>query len=148
MREIKFQAWDNVNHKMYGVGEQEDMYFYFDSSGIKAEWFFSSAGDSEILEHLIYRQYTGLKDKTGKEIYEGDICSVVEVMESQGELSSKEYFTEIKWDEASFVVKSGHKDFDTFLSSWFECGGFRYPQIEFEIIGNIYENPELLEGAK
>ncbi len=132
MREVKFQAWDNVNRKMYGVGEQEDMHFYFDSSGIKAEWFFSSAGDSEILEHLIYRQYTGLKDKNGKEIFQGDILHI------DKRFNGSDIYGKVYWKDSGYaLITSRGSDTST--------GYLEIVSPYTEIVGNIYENPELME---
>jgi uncharacterized phage protein (TIGR01671 family) len=76
-------------------------------------------------------QYTGLKDKNGKEIYEGDICNCREY----------ECFGKIEWNEDNagfyfYVVVEGG-GFDE------ECL-YEYAD-ELEVIGNIYDNPELLE---
>lgn len=69
-------------------------------------------------------QYTGLKDKNGKEIYEGDIV----------EKNGINYW--IKWEDGCFVIWRGEKNISFVIGShvsW--C----------EVIGNIHENPELLE---
>ena len=68
-------------------------------------------------------QYTGLKDKNGKEIYEGDILLT----------NNQTYNYEVKFEDCSFGVQTKHYGFINLIG----CG-------ELEIIGNIYENPELL----
>ena len=75
-------------------------------------------------------QYTGLKDCNGKMIFEGDI---VDMLRENVEVGV------IEWDEstARFIVSAG-----TF------CVNFdNYYSTAFEVIGNIYDNPELLEGV-
>ena len=73
-------------------------------------------------------QYTGLKDKTGKEIYEGDILNIYQHGRVVVEFAEGCYGA---WD---------HYGFSPFRGTLFGCGG--------EIIGNIHENPELLEVSR
>ncbi len=83
----------------------------------------------------IFLQYTGIKDKNGKEIYEGDIV----------EYHIKKDICTVKWDNKQCGYMVNHKDVEDEESSY----SFRLTadDISFiEVIGNIYENPELLEG--
>lgn len=77
-------------------------------------------------------QYTGLKDKNGKEIYEGDICKY-----DNGITNSIPYIFTVHWDsvKARFCeANEGNKTDGSFLYS-----------DKTEVIGNIYEHPELLK---
>ena len=112
-REIKFRAW--FDNKMFYEGWNEDFF---------------------VTKELIFRyekdimQFTGLKDKNGKEIYEGDIMSNgydtfnIEFFDAKFHAT---FMPESKEDK----VKQGYDYFNT-----------------MEVIGNIYENPELLNNAK
>ena len=84
------------------------------------------------------QQYTGLHDKNGKEIYEGDI---VQTYDGKG---NKEYVQEIKWEEyASCCECSTDHGFNTGSLYYYFDG--KTPTGTSEVIGNIYENPELLK---
>ena len=114
MRELKFRAWDDVEKRMYyGNTEQFD-----DMLGFRFQHFET--------DKPVYMQYTGLKDKNSKEIYEGDIL----------ESNHKLFRFEVIWSEdwAMFTVKG---DSVEALIRW---------ATYCEVIGNIYENPELLKG--
>ena len=88
-------------------------------------------------EDVILMQSTGLFDKNGKEIFEGDILAV----ETDDETLNVNVF----WDEehALFMFESKQYNEKEALAELLE--DYSYP---FEIIGNIYENPELLEVTK
>lgn len=118
MRDIKFRAWNKKYKEMYYPKDMRLTFTSvvnkgFDVSVIKNE---SSVNFvSEILELM---QYTGLKDKNGKEIYEGDI-----LMGNNA----------VRWDKN--------------LLQWETSDGlmlWAYRKDWLEIIGNIYETPELL----
>ena len=86
---------------------------------------------TEEFEGVVLMQYTGIKDKNGKEIYEGDIVSVT------GSKSVGVYTTCIIKDGQGFKIKD-NKTIIMDYKEMFLC----------TIIGNIYENPELLTGDR
>ena len=104
MREIKFRVWDNAREMFTAVNP----FCGFDGNRLRAD-------DGT---RFILMQYTGLKDKNGKEIYEGDI--VVETEQDDSTLQRT-----VVWNES--------------------FGGWSlFNKSAYEIIGNIYENPELI----
>ena len=120
MREIKFRAWDKENEEMYDVAmidvETGEVAYTDHPTGYNAD---------ALLEQVELMQYTGLKDKNGKEIYEGDILK---------DCDTREIKTVI-WHKNCFILR--------------DTKGFyqwTYFEDEHEVIGNIYENPELLEA--
>jgi uncharacterized phage protein (TIGR01671 family) len=128
MREIKFRAWDKRE-------KQWDNQFSIHADGYAYITYITGGFYEEALELTPARyelmQYTGLKDKNGKGVYEGDI------------ICYKEFPAVISYDIE--VVKwekwiTGFSPFNVYDS---DCGHY-FPFDDFEVIGNIYENPELL----
>lgn len=132
MREIKFRAWDKEKNKMYysltlypscQIVVDDDSVGILKSTSVK---FPLNPGEFELM------QYTGLKDKNGREIYEGDI---------------------VQWGHLSHgYIKSVIE----FVAGIFQ----QYPQtagvissslnqivLNCEVVGNIYENPEILKAG-
>lgn len=124
-REIKFRAWKKENspemiHIVSSIDwANKDISFRYRLNS----WTFRD--DKESLDNIILMQYTGLKDKNGVEIYEGDIIV--------WEYSEKPQ--EVFWDNSicGFSTKHYHL--------WRTVK-------KVKVIGNIYENPELLEASK
>lgn len=131
MREIKYRAWDNVESKMYHCGEEIDMIFEIRGNGIECTDVRNvspSGYGVDSMEHLIYMQYTGLKDKNSTEIYEWDI---VDTLDGLGVVIFEEMI-------GSFAIE--------YLICKIALPNYLAQQnAELEVVGNIYENPELLK---
>jgi uncharacterized phage protein (TIGR01671 family) len=115
-REIKFRAW-RLEEMWYPEDLQKDFYMDFDGRIVR-KW-----DGQGLTNQFTLMQYTGLKDKNGVEIYEGDI--------------TKEQIG-LRSDEISVVM---------FKNGYFNAHG-RNIYDKMEVIGNIYQNPELLTPNK
>ena len=118
-REIKFRAWFKPLKRMYIVRELK-----FERNGNIVVITNHNGGTAPINYELM--QFTGLKDKKGKEIYEGDIVMVdgrrCKIIFRLGEFTMQQ-----ESNKNAYYCIGYHSD----------C----------EVIGNIYENPELLKGS-
>ena len=126
-REIKFRIWSTENRR-YERERLPNNVLKFGFDLFELELFL----DEDERDNYIFEQYTGIKDKNGKEIYEGDIVF---------------FFTE-HFDKATGGFDG--EDEHNATVEWFDSG-FAFmdkipydPNIECEVIGNINENPELL----
>ena len=118
-REIKFRVWDVGNKEMLEVQELDfEPTFHGGRIAIRPDQY----SDYFDPEDMILMQYTGLHDKNGKEIYEGDRVYIV----------PEDEYGEVKWDNetARFVVI--YDDIWTDFDNWY---GY-----DLEVVGTIYDS--------
>lgn len=136
MREIKFRAW--ADGKMHH--QSDGQWWMFGDSGF---WSLSRIEPEEInicdsleSENPVLMQYTGIKDRNGVEIYEGDIVTIWhEELFCEGDQTGV-----VEWDKSGGWLIS------------FDSVSIVLTSIDLEfacplVIGNVYENPELLAPA-
>lgn len=146
MREIKFRAFHKERKKFYFFGTlvycDEYNHLGFDLINHEVDGGPYCNIDSKTDDFENIQQYIGLKDKNGKEIYEGDIVltTYISLEESKSELSPIPSFSKVKNKKEIVELKGG--GFFPFTRLWAH-GNEDF--IKFtEVIGNIYENKELL----
>jgi uncharacterized phage protein (TIGR01671 family) len=140
MREIKFRAWNNSSKEMeYFTSHKMGLQYRCGEFEVSSGW--DSYGNPTYNEdnnnkHEIM-EYTGLKDKNGKEIYEGDIVRFYFSADTgiNGE-GATEIIDSVTFENGCFYFMN-HK-------VWKGAYAWRYNEY-CEVIGNIHENPELLK---
>lgn len=119
MRPIKFRAWDVVNNEMLSWNEVDNL----DDDGTMPFRQIVSCAAYQLM------QFTGLKDKNGKEIYEGDIVKYPGLLGGVVKFNDKYAGWRLHFTSCSYGMNIHHKN-------------------DYEIIGNIYETSELIEGGQ
>jgi len=138
MREIKFRAYD-VRKKIMTDGFDQRHTLYISFSGEVSQFYSENDGSREMqtVGDLILMQCTSLKDKNGKEIYEGDIVRMKK-------LDGKFTTAKIVWDISTFECGYDWEGIygDDGLHDY-GGGASTFRPENLEVIGNIFENPEL-----
>jgi uncharacterized phage protein (TIGR01671 family) len=150
--ELKFRAWDKKESKWLFGYEYPNLggFSLIGETVLMGE--FSSLPLEKLINDVVIMQYTGLKDKDGKEIYEGDILSasrtVTGVPLPNGKIA--EIFGNVStetrtWDEVLIAeIKVNNNSISFELPE--EGGTYQERGIKLKwiIIGNVYENPDLI----
>lgn len=132
MREIKFRAWDNEIKRMIYEFSIVGIETRLDDDGSLIIGTYTKNGDWYELKRL---QFTGLEDKNGKEIFEGDVIEWIAVGREGGNI--EDIGRKMNMGKSKVFFEDGK-----FLSHNTIPVGHHYTD-EIEVIGNIYENPEL-----
>lgn len=121
MREIKFRAWDKDEDEMItGFGlTPDDLFPYI----IPANDEGYDPANYAYYDNAVLMQFTGQQDVHGQDIYEGDILALVS--HSEAIRRNPQYLKVVEWHGAGFNIRTGRS---------------------FEVLGNIYENKELLDA--
>lgn len=134
MRELRFRVWIKDEERYYDESDEEsymivpngNVTYTSESYEEDGVWFNDTTSATN---DVVVEQYTGLKDKNGKEIYEGDIVGYA--------YTGCNYIVVYRRYDASFVLENDDRE---------EAIHFHYDrQSDYEVAGNIHENPELLE---
>lgn len=126
MEKIKFRAWDESRKKIFNSNMNKWVELRMSDDGEVKAFNYKFGGEAQELKLM---PYTGLKDKNGVEIYEGDI------VEDHNGTGFVEYVEKYAAHRVNYKNGSAKWFYDYILN------GERCP---IEVIGNIYENPELI----
>ena len=127
-RQIKFRAWVKRvgGHEFGRMAKVIGMYGNYNSAHVRG--IDCAIDDLVSVDDIELMQFTGLEDIDKIEIYEGDIVSVYSAYDEH------RFKGVVGFSDASFMIKND------------ACTYYRWMDYEVEVLGNIYENSELLEG--
>jgi uncharacterized phage protein (TIGR01671 family) len=122
-RKLKFRAWDKLNKSFIYSHTGHQMHYILTLDGRFQNLQNGSGGDEYVVQ-----QYTGLKDKNGKDIYEGDFIKA-----TSDQYENENFVGKVIFDEGSYLT-------------WINKNDIRgINEDDFEVIGNIFDNPGLLK---
>ena len=125
----KYRAWDSAKKEMF-----KDTFAITESGQVVVveQESVASSPDYVFVDHLVIMQSTGLKDKNGKEIFEGDIVKM-----SKDVYSEPTYYEVVRHRGGAYHLESKQHGCELWLR-----------HTDCEVVGNLYENPELLEDME
>ena len=131
MREILFRGKQEYKNKEWAFGSLHSEYGETDKNGQRKIDYriLGMRGECDYVLSETVGQFTGLTDKNGKKIFEGDI---------------------LKFGDCGIYPVWWDADFFTFGSCWFSDFDplYKYDRNKIEVIGNIHDNPELIGGGE
>ena len=136
-RPIKFRVWDKITNQYL---QELGIYYWHIPYSLDGEEITGEAnlvGLSELLKHdnFVTQQYTGLTDKNGKEIYEGDIVQY----NQNSSYDNMDFIAKWSDDKLGFIFQSNSGE--QLVNQTPHLNRFKH----LEVVGNIFENPELLK---
>jgi len=150
MREISFRAWDKIRCEYIGFGglQHSEKYGEHITPNIRTNDNQMTLNPNFYYSrnlNLVYQQFTGLLDKNGTRIFEGDIVKIYFEDEYSNDCVLVDGLTEknvrVKFDYQG--VYGEEKD-----QTWYYFPDLINKDVEYEVIGNVHENPELLNSGR
>ena len=147
-REIKFRAWNKHNRIMRYPDDDDQIFISFDGNVYD---YYEIDGEVFPAPEMQLMQFTGLRDKNGKGIYQGDILKIKTAKKDYGDCSYGG-FAEVIGKTCGYEFQCFNptlKEMEEKGEPWDSTSLWHISDRKYvEVIGNIYENPELLRKTK
>lgn len=135
MRKIKFRAYDKARHEYLSAGHIYLSIFAGQHPADCVQYLDKLDGPNDNASRFVIEQFTGMYDKSGTEIYEGDIAQYVYVSLATNKL------------ERGIPFEIRYNDQEACFSAWdgLTFCGLPSPCNRIQVVGNIHRNPELMK---